>query len=174
MLQMNSPGALPAASSIAANGGTLDLGGNTFAQTGSAVSFGGAVVQNGSLVYGGTYSATGGTVSANLGGTAGLTKTGNGLLVLSGNNTFSGATTIGSASAGAGVGFPVGTGPGASGGIVVSNSAALQDTAVYVYGNGPNLHNIGVLLALGSLAPRSLLWQARRSAGRALEQDRSI
>ena len=136
MLQMKSAGALPAASSIAANGGTLDLGGNTFTQTGASVAFNGGVVQNGSLVYGGTYTATGGTVSANLGGTAGLTKLGTGLLVLSGTNTFSGPTTIGSSSAVAGVGYPIGNSPAPSGGIILDNGAALQNSAVYIYGGG--------------------------------------
>ncbi len=94
MLQMNSTGALPAASSIVASGGTLDLGGNSFSQTGASISFSGGVVQNGSLVYAGAYTASAGTVSANLGGSAGLIMNGPGLLLLTGANTYTGPTTI--------------------------------------------------------------------------------
>ncbi len=94
MLQMNSTGALPAASSIVASGGTLDLGGNSFSQTGASISFSGGVVQNGSLVYAGAYTASAGTVSANLGGSAGLNMNGPGTLLLSGSNTYSGNTTV--------------------------------------------------------------------------------
>ena len=97
MLQMNSAGALPAASSIVASGGTLDLGGNTFTQAAtSGISFQGGVVQHGSLVYGGTYNAAAGTVSANLGGAAGLNMTGPGAFLLSGSNSYTGPTAISS------------------------------------------------------------------------------
>ncbi len=96
MLQMNSANALPAASSIAANGGVLDLGGNAFAQTGASIAFSGGVVQNGSLSYAGTYTASAGTVSANLNGAAGLTMAGPGTLVLAGSNNYNGNTNVNS------------------------------------------------------------------------------
>ena len=83
--------------SIVVASGTLDLGGNTIIAGGAGVTFNGGVVQNGTLNYGyagGQYSATGGTVSANLGGPAGLNMTGPGLLLLSAANTYSGSTTV--------------------------------------------------------------------------------
>ena len=51
-------------------------------------------MQNGSLVYAGIYSGTAGTVSASLNGTAGLTMSGPGTLVLTGSNGYSGETTV--------------------------------------------------------------------------------
>ena len=58
VLWMNS-GALPAAGSIIAGGGTLDLGGNAFTQSGTtSINFSGGVVQDGSLIYAGTYTAS--------------------------------------------------------------------------------------------------------------------
>jgi autotransporter-associated beta strand protein len=95
VLQLNSPGAMPATTAIVASGGTLDLGGNTFTQTGP-ITFSGGVVQDGSLSYAGTYSGTAGTVSANLSGAAVLNKTGGGTLLLTGTNTYSGGTVIAS------------------------------------------------------------------------------
>ena len=108
VLQMKSPGALPAASSIVVSGGTLDLGGNTFTQSSSmpfpADVFSGGVVQNGTLVNNyGSYAAAPAsgvtaTVSANLEGTnALLTVTGPGTLLLSGSNTYAATTVNGGA-----------------------------------------------------------------------------
>ena len=75
-------------------GGTLDLG--TFSVTTSAaVSFQGGVMQNGAIVNNGAaYDGQAGTVLASLQGAAGLNKTTDGTLVLSGNNTYSGGTTV--------------------------------------------------------------------------------
>jgi fibronectin-binding autotransporter adhesin len=98
-LRMDSPGALSAASSLLINGGSLDLGGNTFTQIGASIVFVGGVVQNGSLSYAGTYTAvpgsgTAATISANLGGSAGVSMTGAGVLLLTGVNTYSGSTSV--------------------------------------------------------------------------------
>ena len=112
-LQMHSPGALPAASSIGVSGGTLDLGSNTFTKT-PPISFSGGVVQNGSLVYTGTYSVTAGTVSANLGGLAAPSSMAGAGTFLSGSNTYSGATTI------------------SSGTLQLGNAAALLNSTVTV------------------------------------------
>ena len=90
------------------------------------------------------------TVSEMIGGTGSLTKLGAGLLILSGSNSFSGPTTIGAAGAPAGVGFPIGgVNAQAGGGIMVGSSAALQNSAVSIYGGGPNLQNIGVVFGPG-------------------------
>ncbi|MCS7305487.1 MAG: autotransporter-associated beta strand repeat-containing protein, partial [Thermoguttaceae bacterium] len=82
---------------ITITGGILDLGGNTQNITGSAVvSFQGGLVQNGTIVNNSTqpYDGRSGTVSANLAGSAGLNKSTSGTLVLSGNNTYTGKTTV--------------------------------------------------------------------------------
>ena len=71
-----------------------------------------------------------------LSGSGSLTKLGSGTLTLSGTNTFSGATTIGSASAGGGV-------------IEVNNPDALENSAVFVYGTGPNMANEAIKFGPG-------------------------
>ncbi len=72
---------------ITVTGGVLDLGGNLQECDSGTVSFRGGTVQNGTIYnYAVDYDAQSGTVSANLDGTVGLTKSGSGTLVLAGNN----------------------------------------------------------------------------------------
>jgi autotransporter-associated beta strand protein len=73
--------------------GVLDLGGNTFTTT-ATVAFQGGTLQHGTLINNGAYTASGGNVSASLSGTAGLAMNGPGLLLLTGNNSYSGLTSI--------------------------------------------------------------------------------
>ena len=79
---------------ITVAGGILDLGGNN--QDNSAdVIFQGGLTTNGTMTkYGNAYDGQGGTVAANLGGPAGLTKTGPGTLVLAASNSYAGATIV--------------------------------------------------------------------------------
>ncbi len=79
--------------SMTVSGGTLDAGGQTFAAT--------AVTLNSGAINDGTLNATGysvvtGSIAANLGGnTAALTKSNSTtVVILSGNNTYGGATTL--------------------------------------------------------------------------------
>lgn len=76
-------------------GGALDLGGNT-QETSGAVSFQGGSAANGTIVKSGApYDAQSGNIYATLAGTAGLTKTTAGTLVLAGaHNTYAGPTII--------------------------------------------------------------------------------
>ncbi len=80
--------------------GTLDLGGNSQTTTG-AILLDDGIIQNGTLINNGAnYNALSGTVSAVLGGSAGLVKSAavnypsNSILTLSGANTYNGGTTI--------------------------------------------------------------------------------
>jgi autotransporter-associated beta strand protein len=80
-------------STITITGGTLDLGGGSITNTFSSIT--GGTISNGTLTNnGGNYAFQNGTVSANLAGTNGLTKTGSNTLTLTGSNSYSGATTI--------------------------------------------------------------------------------
>jgi autotransporter-associated beta strand protein len=88
-LQLSGGGTLGAASgTTTVSGGTLDLGGTTQAQ--SAVALGGGTIQNGNLNT--AITSTGGTING-LGGSASLTTT-SGITLVTGTNTYSGATTV--------------------------------------------------------------------------------
>ena len=78
------------------NGATafLELGGTTQTQNGGVVLRNGATIQNGTLSSSGTFAVELGSVSADLAGTGGVSKTTAGTVTFSGVNTYSGATTI--------------------------------------------------------------------------------
>jgi uncharacterized protein with beta-barrel porin domain len=88
-LQLSGTGTLGAATgATTVSGGTLDLGGST--QTQSALTLSGGTIQNGGLNT--SITSTGGTING-IGGTANLTTT-SGTTIVSGTNTYSGATTV--------------------------------------------------------------------------------
>jgi autotransporter-associated beta strand protein len=72
--------------------GVLDLGTSTTTSVG-AVNVSGGTIQNGTLT-GTSYTTTSGSVSAGLAGSADLAQNGAGTTTLSGNNTYTGATTV--------------------------------------------------------------------------------
>ena len=76
---------------LTVSGGTLNL--NSASHTVGAVTISGGTISSGTLT-GSSYAAQGGTVSAVLAGSAGLTKTTTSTCTLSGANTYSGITTI--------------------------------------------------------------------------------
>ncbi|KFC72719.1 Outer membrane autotransporter barrel domain-containing protein [Bosea sp. LC85] len=65
-----------------------DLGVGTFTMTG------GSVTGTGTLTATTAFNLSAGTIGATLAGSAGLTKTGTGILTLTGDNTYSGGTTV--------------------------------------------------------------------------------
>jgi outer membrane autotransporter protein len=119
-LQISGPGTLGnTGNSLLVTGGTLDLGGTTQTQNGG-VEIDGGTVQNGTLSSSGGFNSyvaanTTGTVSAVLVGTGGLTiQPGSpgsnvGTLILTGNNTYSGGTTISAGTLQVGNGGTTGT-----------------------------------------------------------------
>ena len=105
---------------------------------------GGAVA----LSVGGNGQST--TFSGALSGAGGeVAKVGAGFSTLSGNNTYSGSFTIGSASAPAGVGLTSPAGhwaPNPSGGIVVANGKALR---TFQFTRNPNQTGYSILFGPG-------------------------
>lgn len=100
------------------NGGTLDLGAT--AQSAGAVTLTGGTIRNGTLA-GTSYTLETGTVSAALAGNAAVSLTTSGSVILSGNNTYNGPTTLDG-----GTLVLLGNNSGSSTPISVANSATLQ------------------------------------------------
>jgi autotransporter-associated beta strand protein len=108
-LQLSGSGTLGAATAtLGVSGGTLDLGATT--QTTGALTLTGGTIQNGTL-QSSSFGVQAGSVSAVLGGGGALTKSGPGIVVLSGNNTYTGGTNV-------------------NGGALVVNGAIVGTTAV--------------------------------------------
>jgi autotransporter-associated beta strand protein len=85
-------GSLATASSLVVDGGTFDAGGNTQALAGVQLTSG--TIQNGTLVSASNYDVRGGTIGANLAGSAGLDKTTGASVIVSGSNSYSGDTNV--------------------------------------------------------------------------------
>lgn len=93
-LELSGAGTLGAAiGETRIGGGTVDLGGTTQTQDGGFVITDGQLA-NGTLSSSGTFDLQQGLVSATLSGAASATKTGSGPVILTGLNSYTGATTV--------------------------------------------------------------------------------
>jgi autotransporter-associated beta strand protein len=93
-LSLGANNALPNASAVTVNNGILAIGGYSDTVAGVTLSSGSITGTGGTLISTTAFDLQAGSITAKLGGTVGLTKTGNGLLTLSGNNTYTGTTAI--------------------------------------------------------------------------------
>ena len=119
---------LSTSGAIAVAGGVLDLGGNSQTTSG-VVTFSGGTVQDGTIIAtGSAYAGQSGTVTANLAGTAGLTKTTAGLLTLGSPTTYTGTTLV------------------SAGTLALGNALALQDSTLDPSGAGTL--NLGTFSAI--------------------------
>ena len=92
-LALGTNNALGATRAVAVNGGTLDIG--TFNSTVGAVSLtNGTIAGSTGEITGTSYAVEKGTISAILGGSGALTKSGNGTVTLSRASTYSGGTLV--------------------------------------------------------------------------------
>ena len=96
------------------NGATVDLGQSS--QNVAVVTVANGAISDGTL-NATAYDVTAGSIGANLGGTAALVKSGQGTVVLSGANNYSGVTTV------------------LDGTLLIANAAALPDGGSLVIGN---------------------------------------
>jgi autotransporter-associated beta strand protein len=125
---------------VTVNGGTLDLGANS--DTVGAITLNnGSITGTTGVLTGSSYAVESGTISAILGGTAALTKTTAGTVILSGNNTYTGGTTI---SAGT---LQIGDG-GAAG---APGSSTIVDNAALVFNRTGSLTVGAIISGIGTL-----------------------
>ena len=120
--------------------GTLDLGGNTLS-TAATVTIVSGTLQDGTINNSGSYAVQGGTVSAVLAGSAGLTKTTAASLLLTNANTYLGPTTISAGTLQLGSGAPGNDGSLATSGLTNNgtlyyNLAGGQTAAYSISGSG--------------------------------------
>ncbi|MDH4453353.1 MAG: autotransporter-associated beta strand repeat-containing protein [Verrucomicrobiota bacterium] len=93
-LALSGAGRLSDSSSLVVNGGSFDLGSVSDSVAGVQLTSGSITGSSGVLTSASTYDVQGGSVSAILGGSMGLTKTTAGTVTLSGINTYTGATLL--------------------------------------------------------------------------------
>jgi len=91
LLQFNN--LIPATGPVTVNGGTLNLGG-LYQFTSGTITFAGGTVESGVLSNNTAFLGQSGTITADLAGSAGLTKSTTGTLVLAGWNTYTGPTVL--------------------------------------------------------------------------------
>ncbi|HKP01764.1 MAG TPA: autotransporter-associated beta strand repeat-containing protein [Chthoniobacterales bacterium] len=158
ILQLAASERLLDSGNLTVSGGTFDL--QAFNETLNIITLtSGSIIGSGTLT-GADYQFQSGTVSARLGGTAGITKTTSGTVILSGANTFTGATTISSGLLQLNTNNALGT---VAGGTTVSNGAALNlnnvnySTAETVTLNGTGISNGGALTNTGTSTFAGLL-----------------
>jgi autotransporter-associated beta strand protein len=127
-------------STITINGGELNMGGKSLANTLASLN---GTLSNGTLTNnGGNFELQNGTVSAILAGTNGVNKTTAGTVTLSGNNTYAGATTI-----------SAGTLQIASGGCLGGGSYAgnISNSGNFIYSGTNNQTLSGIISGSGAL-----------------------
>ena len=111
---------LPSGYPLTVNAGTVNIGtGSGVSVNVSTLTVNGGTLANGTITSSSNYVVKSGTISTGLGGTGGLTKTGSGIVTLSGSNTYQGQTAV------------------TAGTLVVTSPAALPAGATVTVGSFP-------------------------------------
>jgi len=140
---------------VTVSGGEFNIG--TIAETAGIVTLNsGSITGTTGSLTGNSYAVESGNISAQLAGNGGLTKTTPGIVILSGSNSYTGATTVsagtleidGSTAASSAVG--VGSGATLSGNGTVGGSVLLNTGAIIAPGNGIQALTVGSLTWNGS------------------------
>ncbi|MFZ1220430.1 MAG: autotransporter-associated beta strand repeat-containing protein [Chthoniobacterales bacterium] len=158
ILQLAASERLLDSGNLTVSGGTFDL--QAFNEAVNVVTLtSGSIIGSGTLT-GSDYLFQSGTVSARLGGSAGITKSTSGTVILSGSNSFTGAVNISSGLLQVNTNNALGT---VASGTTVSNGAALNlnsvnySTAETVTLNGTGISNGGALTNSGTSTFAGLL-----------------
>lgn len=126
------------AATLTVSGGQLDLGASNQSLTNVTLTSGSITGTTGVLTAtGNAIDAQSGDVSAILGGTVGLTKSTAGTVVLSGENTYTGATTISAGTLQIGNGGTTGS---------ISNTSGVTNSGTLTY-NRSNDHTVGYVIS---------------------------
>ena len=125
---------------VTVNAGAFNLGG--FSETVGAVTLAGGTITNGTLT-GSSYDLRSGSISAVLAGSAGITKSTEGTVILSGSNTYSGGTTI---SAGT-----LQVGNGGTTGQLGSNTNAITNNGTLAFNRSDSITLSNVISGSGAL-----------------------
>jgi len=144
-LALGANNSLATAGNVTVNGGEFALG--NFSETVNILSLtAGNLTGNAGILSGNAFNLSSGNVSASLGGSGGLTKSTSGTVNLTGNDSYSGNTTVNAGTLVLGNSTAVvGTAPTISGGNIVVNAGAIFDT----YSNhlsAPVIVNGGIVL----------------------------
>jgi fibronectin-binding autotransporter adhesin len=129
------------------SGGTLNIGAKSKTIPAFQIT-GGAVNGTGTLTSNAAYDIQAGTVNARLGGTSALNKSGPGMATLSGNNTYSGGTTIVAGMLVASTAYSLGA---AGKPITIQSGAQLQLNAAISLSSNTPLTNDGTITGTFSL-----------------------
>ena len=122
------------------NAGTIQIGSGG---TSGSLSTGSAIINNGTLVFNRSNTVTQGTDFADgISGTGNVVQSGSGLLILSGNNTYTGTTTLTSGT------LQVGSGGSLGGGNYAEN---ITNTGTIILGSNSNQTLSGVISGSGAI-----------------------
>jgi autotransporter-associated beta strand protein len=151
---------------VTVNGGNLDLGANS--DTVGAVGLtNGTIVGSSGTLTASSYDVQAGTITANLAGTGPLTKHGSGQITVSGNNAYSGATTVSGgilAIQGSHTGggeYVIGQNTGDNGTLNINASGTIyaNSGSAPAFGVGLSANSAGtVVMSAGSLVSGNELW----------------
>jgi autotransporter-associated beta strand protein len=156
---------------VTVSGGILDIGANSDTVGALTISSGSITGTSGTLT-GSSYSATNAsgttTISAKLGGSAALTKTGNGALTLSGANTYTGDTTVsaGTLNINGSIAGSIEVNAGATlgGSGTIGGNAVIYGT--HSVGNSPGLQSFSSNLAYKNASTTLLEFSQNSTTGR--------
>ncbi|MCX5671797.1 MAG: autotransporter-associated beta strand repeat-containing protein [Planctomycetota bacterium] len=150
-LRLGASNALPGSSNVTVQGGsTLDIG-TSNTNAGTVTLADGTIVGTTGVLTGLGYDVRKGTITAKLGGTAGLTKTTTDVIILSGANAFTGPTTVsgGTLRVGASNALPGSSNVTVPGGSTLDIGTFNTNAGAVTLADGTIVGTTGVLTGLG-------------------------